>query len=110
MRDTSSIAQLLNQSIVFSAGILAVAGQKLPEWLGLYRKSHFITISDTSGFASAAVKTLGEKDGGTIGIRAFQQQVRLGVGKHFATFVWFLIPFYVSEYICKDYPFISQYC
>ena len=55
--------------------------------------SQLKTIKDTSGFSAKAVKDL-SKEGSSIA--AFRYQVRLGVGKHFAQFFWFLLPFYVN--------------
>ena len=80
-------------SLFCSALILAVACLKIPEWLGYYRKSRLKTIRDTSGFSAHAVNELIE---GESTVTAFRLQVRLGVGKHFSQFVWFLLPFYVS--------------
>lgn len=80
-------------SLLCSALILAVAGLKIPEWLGYYRKSQLKTIRDTSGFSAHAVNELIE---GESTVTAFRLQVRLGVGKHFSQFVWFLLPFYVN--------------
>ena len=79
-------------SLLCSAFLLTVAGLKIPEWLGYYRKSQLKTIRDTSGFSAQAVNEF--IDGGTIS--AFRYQVRLGVGKHFSQFVWFQLPFYVD--------------
>eukprot|EP00986_Skeletonema_menzelii_P009577 scaffold4385_cov162-Skeletonema_menzelii.AAC.5 len=56
-------------------------------------KSQLKTIRDTSGFASNAVRDWTDQD---CTISAFRYQVRLGVGKHFTQFVWFLLPFYVA--------------
>lgn len=80
-------------SLLCSAFLLAVAGLKIPEWLGYYRKSQLKTIRDTSGFSAQAVDELIE---GESTVTAFRLQVRLGVGKHFSQFVWFLLPFYVD--------------
>lgn len=56
-------------------------------------KSQLKTIRDTSGFASSAVEDWINQD---CSITAFRYQARLGVGKHFTQFVWFLLPFYVA--------------
>ncbi len=91
--DANMVLVIWGFSLVSSAVILAVAGLKIPEWLGYYRKSQLKTIRDTSGFASQAVDDFIEQDST---IAAFRYQVRLGVGKHFTQFVWFLLPFYVA--------------
>lgn len=91
--DTSFLMVIWGFSLMCSALILAVAGLKIPEWLGFYRKSELKTIRDTSGYAEKAVEDL-SADGGTIA--AFRYQVRLGIGKHFSQFAWFLLPFYTN--------------
>ena len=58
-----------------------------------FSKSQLKTIRDTSGFAANAVQGWINEDSG---ITAFRYRVRLGVGKHFTQFVWFLLPFYVA--------------
>jgi len=91
--DSSFLMVIWGFSLMCSALILAVAGLKIPEWLGFYRKSQLKTIRDTSGYAEKAVEEL-SADGGTIA--AFRYQVRLGIGKHFSQFAWFLLPFYTN--------------
>ena len=90
--DSHFLVVIWGFSLMCSALLLAVAGLKIPEWLGFYRKSQLKTIKDTTGFAAQAVEDLSA--GGTI--EEFRYQVRLGVGKHFTQFFWFLLPFYVN--------------
>lgn len=92
--DKNLEAVIWGLSLMGSAVILAVAGLKIPAWLGFCRKSQIKTIRDTSGYAALAVSDLTTKEESTI--TAFRYQVRLGVGKHFSQFVWILLPFYVS--------------
>ena len=92
--DENMVLLIWGFSLMASALILAVAGLKIPEWMGFYRKSQLKTIKDTSGFASQAVDDYLSEEGSSIA--AFRYQVRLGVGKHFTQFVWFLLPFYVN--------------
>eukprot|EP00984_Skeletonema_dohrnii_P038036 scaffold40822_cov155-Skeletonema_dohrnii-CCMP3373.AAC.3 len=91
--DTNFLTVIWGFSLMFCALILAVAGLKMPEWLGFYRMSQLKTIKDTSGFATKAVEDL-SAEGSTIA--AFRFQARLGVGKHFAQFFWLLLPFYTN--------------
>ena len=62
--------------------------------LGFYHKSQLQILEDTSNLAKKAVQDLATEGGSTI--TAFRYQVRLGVGKHFSQFVFFLLPFYVQ--------------
>ena len=91
--DINFLTVIWGISLMATALILAVAGVKMPEWLGFYRMSQFKTIQDTSGFAAKAVQDLTAK-GSTIA--AFRYQARLGVGKHFTQFFWLLLPFYTN--------------
>ena len=91
--DTSFLTVIWGFSLMLTALFLAVAGLKIPQWLGLFRVSQFKTIKDTSGFAAKAVEDLSAEDST---ITAFRYQARLGVGKHFAQFFWLLLPFYTS--------------
>ena len=90
--DSSLVLVIWGFSLMYSALIFAIAGLKIPAWLGYYRKSLFRTIRDTSGFAASAVEEWTKKGA----LAEFRYQVRLGVGKHFTQFVWFLLPFYVA--------------
>ena len=91
--DTNFLTVIWGFSLMFTALFLAVAGLKMPQWLGLYRVSQFKTIKDTSGFAAKAVQDLSAEDST---IAAFRYQARLGVGKHFSQFFWLLLPFYTN--------------
>ena len=72
--------------------------------LGLYPKSGLNLIDDTSNLAKQAVRDLigsipqDSEDEGCQGgsITDFRYQVRIAVGKHFAKFCLFLLPFYVG--------------
>eukprot|EP00804_Cyclotella_cryptica_P000044 CCRYP_013714-RE/>CCRYP_013714-RE protein AED:0.38 eAED:0.38 QI:506/1/1/1/1/1/2/22/179 len=72
--------------------------------LGLYPKSGLHLIDDTSNLAKQAVQDLvgsiprdGEGEGCPEGsITDFRYQVRIAMGKHFAKFCFFLLPFYVG--------------
>lgn len=91
--DINFLTVIWGFSLMFCALFLAVAGLKIPAWLGHYRVSKIKTISDTSGFAADAVE--GSFDEGS-SIIALRYQARLGVGKHFAQFFWLLLPFYTN--------------
>eukprot|EP00804_Cyclotella_cryptica_P000041 CCRYP_013714-RA/>CCRYP_013714-RA protein AED:0.06 eAED:0.06 QI:468/1/1/1/0.85/0.75/8/1701/607 len=89
---------------MIGALMLAVLGLKVPHWLGLYPKSGLHLIDDTSNLAKQAVQDLvgsiprdGEGEGCPEGsITDFRYQVRIAMGKHFAKFCFFLLPFYVG--------------
>ena len=81
-------------SAITSAFILAVGGLKIPQWMGYYHKSNLQFLTDTSGRAPSAVRTL-QNEGSQI-TTDFQYKVRLGIGKHFNSFICYLLPFYVN--------------
>ena len=91
--DTKFLTCIWGFSLMFCALILAVAGFKMPVWLGLYRTSQLKTIKDTSGFAAKAVENLFSEASSMTTLR---YQARLGVGKHFTQFFWLLLPFYTG--------------
>ena len=91
--DQNLVSVIWGFSLMASALIVAVTSLKIPQWLGYYRKSHLKTIRDTSNFAIKAVEDFTNQDST---LAAFRFQARLGVGKHFTQFVWFLLPFYVA--------------
>lgn len=63
--------------------------------LGFYCKSRLQILQDTSNLAKKAVQDLvSTEEGSSNSITTFRYQVRLGVGSHFAQFVFFLLPFY----------------
>jgi len=62
--------------------------------LGVYRNSKLAVLRDTSDLAPQAVQDLTTTEGSTL--KSFRYQVRLGVGKHFSQWMYFLLPFYVS--------------
>jgi len=45
-------------SAITSAFILAIGGLKIPQWMGYYHKSNLQFLTDTSGRAPSAVRTL----------------------------------------------------
>lgn len=61
--------------------------------LGVYRKSKLSVLKDTSDLAPQAVQDL-TTEGSTL--KSFRYQVRMGVGKHFSQWMYFLLPFYVD--------------
>ena len=61
--------------------------------LGYYRRSNLQLLKDVSGRASTAVRSFTE---GGLGVVDFRYQARLGVGRHAAQFVFFLLPFYTD--------------
>ena len=61
--------------------------------LGVYRKSKLAVLKDTSDLAPQAVQDL-TTEGSTL--KSFRYQVRMGVGKHFSQWMYFLLPFYVD--------------
>jgi len=82
-------------SAIFSSVILAISSFKFPLWLGIYRRSKLTTLKDTSNLAPKAVAELTE-EGSTTTLEEFRYQVRLGCGKHYSQWVYFLLPFYVD--------------
>lgn len=62
--------------------------------LGVYRKSKLKSLKDTSDLAPQAVQDLTTTEGSTL--KSFRYQVRLGVGKHFSQWIYFMLPFYVD--------------
>ena len=82
-------------SAIFSSVILAISSFKFPLWLGVYRRSKLQTLKDTSNLAPKAVAELTE-EGSTTTLEEFRYQVRLGCGKHYSQWVYFLLPFYVD--------------
>lgn len=81
-------------SAITSAFILAIGGLKIPQWMGYYHKSNLQFLTDTSGRAPSAVRTL--KNEGSQITSDFRYKVRLGVGKHLHTFICYLLPFYIN--------------
>ena len=94
--EPNSLLVIWGFSLMFSSALMVVLSLKFPQWLGYYRLSQFHTLRDTSGLAPQAVVDLvtGEED--PAAIHSFRYQVRLGVGKHFSQWTWFLLPFYVN--------------
>ncbi|KAL9188112.1 hypothetical protein ACHAXT_006490 [Thalassiosira profunda] len=91
--DPNSLFILWGFSAMVSACLLGIAGLKVPQWLGYYRRSNLQLLKDVSGRASTAVRDLTE---GGVGVVDFRYQARLGVGRHAAQFVFFLLPFYTD--------------
>eukprot|EP00579_Thalassiosira_antarctica_P006212 CAMPEP_0201904060 /NCGR_PEP_ID=MMETSP0902-20130614/55799_1 /ASSEMBLY_ACC=CAM_ASM_000551 /TAXON_ID=420261 /ORGANISM="Thalassiosira antarctica, Strain CCMP982" /LENGTH=504 /DNA_ID=CAMNT_0048438131 /DNA_START=23 /DNA_END=1534 /DNA_ORIENTATION=- len=91
--DPDSLLVFLGFSLIFSAALLALSGLKFPRWLGFYRFSRHQILQDTSNLAPQAVHEL-TTEGSSLA--SFRYQVRLGVGRHFSQFIYFLLPFYVG--------------
>ena len=90
-----SVVVIQGFSAIFSSVILAISSFKFPLWLGIYRRSKLQTFKDTSSLAPKAVAKLTE-EGSTTTLEEFRYQVRLGCGKHYSQWVYFLLPFYVD--------------
>ena len=90
-----SVVVIQGFSAIFSSVILAISSFKFPLWLGIYRRSRLQTLKDTSNLAPKAVAKLTEV-GSTTTLEEFRYQVRLGCGKHYSQWVYFLLPFYVD--------------
>jgi hypothetical protein len=91
--DPNSLYVIWGISTMVAAWIMSVCSFKVPQWLGIYHKSNLQLIKDTSDRAPKAIHDLVE-EGSTI--TSLRYQTRLGVGKHTAQFLFFLLPFYTD--------------